>query len=801
MLPRRLLLALAGAAMLQAQAPTAPVISARGVTNFFTQEPAPGTVALGGLVQISGLNLGPPEGATAAGTPWPTRLADVQVVVGGRLAPLYSVSPGAILAQVPPNANMGLVDVVVRRPSGNSAPAHVIVNALVPAVRTVKDRGYGAPWGMVTAQTIVTTADGLGATDVAIAPGDVGPSDTPAIPKAPISAYVGGLRATVSATASTQRPGEFDVSITVPSGARSGDLITLAANRQAANLTQFQPMAASDVQFVPLPARAPTIANLIDTGVNGNFLVATSARGSDGCYSAITVNMAAKSLAVAPDCFTSVAAAIPAAVAPNQSDAIGALMGPPQGDAQSGISSTVKIYSAAGDPLTVTLPAAASTLTTTPTGFVAAIPGTPAQLATIDAVTGAVQIAPAGQGAGGAGAGAAPGGATPTINVNGLTHVYASAGIGQNRTAVIAGDDALKPTKAAFAVLSAAGDVVIFQDFPGGYLPLLNAVAPARPGQAAPAVPPREPALYDAAARVFFVLARATDASKDAFMAFSATADPKIAAFPAGWFAASCTADIRLLSLGLVNQLAVAGSKVAEPEYKSACPGAGFLTLDLAQSSVTAIPLPDAGSLRVPSTRADTSLSQMNNYVFGVRLDPTRAATSDTVYVLDGVNGNAFILPVPSTVNGFTDASVQQIPELNSLLAQTIDRLAGDQGLILFNLDEQKTTNLPVPDGFTTVANLDDGATACCLVTRKLAGRALKQGGSSVAIYDLITGDVTVAPNPEGITSVGFPPAANPGGNAAPAGSLIFANARANTISAVAYNGNRQAGIIVVRVP
>ncbi len=43
---RRSMLAGAFAAALFAQSPTAPVISARGITNFFTQEPAPGTVGL-----------------------------------------------------------------------------------------------------------------------------------------------------------------------------------------------------------------------------------------------------------------------------------------------------------------------------------------------------------------------------------------------------------------------------------------------------------------------------------------------------------------------------------------------------------------------------------------------------------------------------------------------------------------------------------------------------------------------------------------------------------------------------------
>src|SRR5262249_10442230 len=99
MLPRSTLLASLCFAALFAQAPTAPVIGARGVTNFFMQDPAPGTVGLGGLVQINGLNLGPPEGAVADSIPWPTRLAGVQVVIGGKLAPIYSVSPATIVVQ------------------------------------------------------------------------------------------------------------------------------------------------------------------------------------------------------------------------------------------------------------------------------------------------------------------------------------------------------------------------------------------------------------------------------------------------------------------------------------------------------------------------------------------------------------------------------------------------------------------------------------------------------------------------------------------------------------------------------
>ena len=207
------MLAIACAAALYAQAPTAPVVGARGVTNFFRQEPAPGIVGLGGLVQITGLNLGPVEGAVASGTPWPMKLADVQVGIGGRPAPIYSVSRNLIVAQVPVDANAGLVDVVVRRDSGTSRPARLMVTPLDPAVRTAKDTGYGMPWGSLNGQTLTVSASGLGVTDPRIEPGDVGPSDTPAAPRAAVIAYVGGLRAKVSAAASSKRPGEFDVQI------------------------------------------------------------------------------------------------------------------------------------------------------------------------------------------------------------------------------------------------------------------------------------------------------------------------------------------------------------------------------------------------------------------------------------------------------------------------------------------------------------------------------------------------------------------------------------------------------------
>jgi hypothetical protein len=89
-----------------------------------------------------------------------------------------------------------------------------------------------------------------------------------------------------------------------------------------------------------------------------------------------------------------------------------------------------------------------------------------------------------------------------------------------------------------------------------------------------------------------------------------------------------------------------------------------------------------------------------------------------------------------------------------------------------------------VPDGFASVASLSDGATVCCFSTHKLVARAVEQGGSAAVIYDLVTCDVNVVTNPEGVTSLGpvAVPAGGDAGGAAAAIRAVLANAMANTI-------------------
>ena len=67
-------------------AQTKPVVLPRGIVNALTQLPAPAFVGRGGIVQINGLNLGPPVGLKATGSSLPTQLGDVQVLINGRAA-------------------------------------------------------------------------------------------------------------------------------------------------------------------------------------------------------------------------------------------------------------------------------------------------------------------------------------------------------------------------------------------------------------------------------------------------------------------------------------------------------------------------------------------------------------------------------------------------------------------------------------------------------------------------------------------------------------------------------------------
>ena len=427
------------------------------------------------------------------------------------------------------------------------------------------------------------------------------------------------------------------------------------------------------------------------------------------------------------------------------------------------------------------------------------MPGSPPRIVTVDGITGEIAEGRAGALPGG-GAGAAAGvPAGLQVNIDGLTSVLAFTQINQGRVAVIVGDSADEPTRAKMAVVAlGSGEVVMTKDFPEGWLPLLGEQNPARPpagGVMAPAQQaPRESASYDATRRIWYALARTADNSKHGFAAFTFNdAEPKALAFPDGWFAATCTPNVRIFNLELSRRAALVGSTTLETEFKQLCPGTGFIALDLVNQTVTAAALPVNAQLNTGSA------GEMNDYVYATDIDPSRRGQiADTLFVLDGVTASTFTLSLPPGVDGFQ--GLRPVPALSALLGPAVGRAAGDQGLVLFKLDEGAATVLPVPDGFNTVAELD-----VFLATRKLVARAVRPRGSQLVVYGLADGTLTVVPNPDGVASIGPVQAAqlpNPAGGAANLARLLAPNAKANTVAGVAYDAEgNQKGIVVVRVP
>lgn len=777
-------------------AQTAPVVTPRGVINGFTQRPAPSQVAPGGIIWISGLNLGPPEGIKATENPAPTKLGDVEVLINNRAAGVISAEPGRIVAVVPAETPNGLVNVIVRRGEQQSRAARISVLAIFPSLRTKDDKGFGELAATGSGPDVVIPASGFG---------------TPGAQD--LQAYVGGLRATVQAAAA-ERPGEFDVTITVPAEAAPGDMVTLLTGNRVANQGTWGKRAAS-LKYLPLPEGTPDLRDLNSSDLRGEFLIATGARDDKGCYAAFLFDFGKAAASRLPECLTTTNrnAATPI-VAANDTAVLGALVGPPE--SAEVVSPKLLTVAPGGASATVTLPTAASLLTANANGFVAVAPGPPAKVYGIDPVTAEISEGAA-VAAGGAGApGGGPGGIVAiTVDLgDGLNVVVSNpVGVGNNRRVVVVADNDRAAKKAKLAFLDPQNAVVATRDFPEGWLPL--AAQPQQvqlpPGVNLPPgvqlARPLVSVFLDPPTRLFYVLARQGDNAKHGVVTFPLDpSEVKTVAFPDGWFATGCAAQIPLQSLDLSRRLGLLGSKTLATAFANPCPADGFLVVDLTNQTATAVQLPGTGQLN-----ANAGANEMNDYMFGTNTDPGRNNVSDTLYALDGVSGAINRLDLPSGVTGFGNLSA--IPAIGALIAPATNRVQGDGGLVLFDLETATAKLLPAPDGFAAVQIAGIFGT-----TRKVVGRGVKEqnAGSQFIVYDLVTGDASIIPNPEGVAFVGPLPAAAPGqgGGGAPGGGgqpgagqvqqavTLRSNPRAGTIAATAWNAQRRAvGIALLQVP
>ena len=781
--------------------PSAPVVGPRAIVNAFTLEPSPSTVAQGAIVWINGLNLGPAAGVKAEGSPLPTSLGDppVQVLVNNVAAPIISAEPGRIVAQIPWETPPGIAQIVVRRGEASSRPSRIQVQAAWPSLRSANSLGYGeAALVANSTASIALAATGLGRTEPRAVTGEAGPAD--AQPLAPIRAYIGGLQAKVAANLSSGRPGEFDVNIELPPGAEPGDIITVAANRPANRLT-FGTLKAPTVTFLPLPD-GPAITGMTASDLRGGYAILNSARDADGCYPSLLVDIPNRTSARIDACLTAAARNAPSpTIAAVEGGALAALVGPPAGDPQNGVSSSVAVFNPGASMMKVELPGPAATLASAPGGFIALLPGTPPKALAIEPQTGnLVEV----EGAPIIGANPNVGNAIILNNLKvdlggGLDNILSLANGPQGPTVVVA-DDPDQPTAAKVAQLNQRGEVTGTRDFPAGWLPLLAAKAPTptgpggvQPPGGAPIVRPRGTSFFDGGTRALYVLARSGDSTRDAILVFG-PADTSVVPLPDGWFVTTCAAAVPVQQLTLTRRFALFASKTAEKDFNPTCLALGFMLFEYGSQSASVVTLPGDGQIV-----AGAANNEINDYLYGFNADASRRNLSDTLFVLDGVTSTTFRLDLPSGVTNFTN--VQPLVEISSLIALATNRAAGDAGIVLFDLDAGTSRLFPTPEGFATVQIID-----VFINTRKLIARGIRpnNAGSQYLIYDLLTGDLAMPPNPEGVAFVGNvpPQQPTPGQPQQPQVQLQRSNAKANAITAVTFGADRRpSGILLLRVP
>ncbi len=222
--------------------PGAPTLFAGGVVQGASFARAPAPVAAGSIVAIFGSGLATGS-AGAATVPLPVTLAGAQVLMNGRAAPLFAVSPGQINAQVPWELR-GNTTINIRVVANGSPSNTVVTNlaAAAPGIFTTAASGSGA--GVVThaadgtlitasrpaarAEFLTIFCTGLGQVSNQPPAGSAGPSGPLAVSVAPPTATIGGLPATVIFSGLAPGfVGLYQVNLQVPANAPSGDGVAL----------------------------------------------------------------------------------------------------------------------------------------------------------------------------------------------------------------------------------------------------------------------------------------------------------------------------------------------------------------------------------------------------------------------------------------------------------------------------------------------------------------------------------------------------------------------------------------------
>jgi uncharacterized protein (TIGR03437 family) len=225
----------------------APQLAPNSTQNIYNPLAGAG-LAPGTLVQITGTALAGSASANTPGTALPTTINGTQVIIGGLPAPLSSVAPGVLNAEVPAGLASGMqYQVIVNANGALTTPDTISLGDAAPGIATGMGGVLTASHADGTAVTsaspatpgeaLVMTGVGLGKTDTPVADGAVTPATPPANALIQPTLTIDGKPATVSfAGLKPGAVGVYEIDFTVPADAANGDLaLVLSQGDQPSN--------------------------------------------------------------------------------------------------------------------------------------------------------------------------------------------------------------------------------------------------------------------------------------------------------------------------------------------------------------------------------------------------------------------------------------------------------------------------------------------------------------------------------------------------------------------------------------
>lgn len=212
-------------------------LSPASAVNAASMAPFTSGISSGELITLTGTGLGPTALAVATTVPLPTTLAGVQVMINGRLAPIYEASATQLLVQVPYQTTTATAQIQVSYKGATSNTISVLVNTTTPGVFTTPIGGVNRASARHANGTLVTPANparigetvavyltGLGDVTPPIVDGGAGSAVTPSTPTSTFSVFIGGLAATPSYLGlAPGLPSLYLMKIPIPVGVATGD--------------------------------------------------------------------------------------------------------------------------------------------------------------------------------------------------------------------------------------------------------------------------------------------------------------------------------------------------------------------------------------------------------------------------------------------------------------------------------------------------------------------------------------------------------------------------------------------------